>query len=352
MFATDQAIASSQTAALAAQTRFQRAVDGLEQALRVLATQAHGPAVTTEADKQALVTAHRPALRDFGLALEEFTDAGQALSPAELAQYHTHTHDRLHPLLLQSPFARRCFEKPLGYAGDYVMVRYILGDPFQGDSAFAQLVNFMLVQADVAQGHRNRINYLEALLNRHAMDAHAVGRTARGLTIGCGPAEETFRFIHHCPHAASLDLTLMDFNQETLDWTASRLAQACQETGRHPGLTYVHDSVYALARQKAASISPAYDVVICAGLFDYLTDRFCKRVVEFGARSLLEGGTLLVTNVSRCRSSLGMSEVLEWDLIYRSADHFASLLPDLEGFSRRVYVDETGTNVVAELRHH
>ncbi|KVP96918.1 hypothetical protein WJ97_13940 [Burkholderia ubonensis] len=351
MSVTDQAIASPRAATLA-QTRFQRAIEGIDLALRTLAAQANGPAVTTEADKQALVAAHLPALRDFNTAWDEFTDAGQALSRAELTRLRGHAQERLHPLLLQSPFARRCFEKPLGYAGDYVMVRYILSDPFQGDSAFAQLMNFALLQADVAEGHRNRINYLEALLSNHAAAAHAAGRKASGLTIGCGPAEETFRFIHHSPHADSLDLALMDFNQETLDWTANRLAQARQETGRSPGLTYVQDSVYNLAKQKASSITPAYNVVICAGLFDYLTDRFCKRVIEFGARSLLPGGTLLVTNVSRCRSSLGMSEVLEWDLIYRSADQLASLLPDIEGFSHKVYVDETGTNAVAELVRH
>jgi hypothetical protein len=58
----------------------------------------------------------------------------------------------------------------------------------------------------------------------------------------------------------------------------------------------------------------------------------------------------MVTNVSKCAASFSMSKLLEWDLIYRSAEHLESLLPAMPGMSHKVYVDETGTNVVAELR--
>jgi len=340
-----------------AHAHYDAAVASIEAALQALKKQAGGPPAVSDAEKQALLAAHLPALHAFDDAWATFTRAGQALHPAALAALRGAVQARLHPLILASPFARRCFEKPLGYAGDYVMVRYILGDPFQGDSAFAQLLNFALVQADVAQGHRNRIRILEALLGRHAAGAAGAGRVATGLTIGCGPAEETWRFIRNDPHAGSLALDLLDFNAETLDWTAGRLAEACREAGhevgppagRTPALRYLHESVYDLAKKRPATVVPAYDLVICAGLFDYLTDAFCRRVIEFGARSLLPGGTLLVTNVSRSDASFGLSEVLEWDLIYRSAEQLASLLPQWAGFTSTVRVDETGTNVVAEL---
>lgn len=348
-FAASSAAASVATSVDIAHADYHAAVASIEAALQALKTQAGGPPAAGEADKQALLAAHLPALHAFNEAWSAFTRAGLALHPAALAALRDEVQARLHPLILVSPFARRCFEKPLGYAGDYVMVRHILGDPFQGDSAYAQLVNFALVQADVAQGHRNRIRILEALLGRYADSAFAAGRVARGLTIGCGPAEETWRFIRDDAHAASLALDLLDFDAETLDWTAGRLADICKQTGRTPALRYLHESVYELAKKKSATIVPGYDLVICAGLFDYLTDAFCKRVIEFGARSLLPGGTLLVTNVSRSDASFGLSEVLEWDLIYRTAAQLESLLPQWEGFTSRVYIDETGTNAVAEL---
>lgn len=329
---------------------FEATIDALAQSLVNLEAQSQGPAAVTDMEKLDLLLAHEPALREIERALEAFTEAGEVLSAEVQAEYHAHTHRLIHPRMLQSPFARRCFEKPLGYAGDYVMVRYIVGEPLQGDSAFAQLMNFALHQMDVAQGHRNRIKVLEALLSEHAQTAHAGNRKARGMTIGCGPAEETFRFILNSPYADCLDLTLVDFNRETLDWTADRLKQACAQTGRRPGLEFMEESVVNIARRREDSIKPEFDFVVCAGLFDYFSDKVCSRVIQFGARALLPGGTLMVTNVSKCRSSFGMSKLLEWDLIYRSAEHLESLMPRFPGFTHKVYADETGTNVVAEMR--
>jgi extracellular factor (EF) 3-hydroxypalmitic acid methyl ester biosynthesis protein len=332
-----------------ADAQYLAAAAAIETALHALQHQAAGPPAAGAAAREALLAQHYPALFRFNDAWAAFTRAGQALQPEALAALRPAIQARLHPLILASPFARRCFDKPLGYAGDYVMVRFILGDPLEGDSAFAQLVNYALVQADVAQGHRNRIRTLEALLGRYAARGDSEDRTVAGLTIGCGPAEETHRFIRDDAHAGRMALDLLDFDRETLDWTAQRLADTCREAGRTPRLRYLHESVYDLARKKPSAVAPAYDLVVCAGLFDYLTDAFCRRVIEFGARSLLPGGTLVVTNVSRSDASLGLSEVLEWDLVYRSAAQLESLLPHWDGFTARVHVDETGTNVVAEL---
>jgi len=331
------------------QVRFQFAIYGMEASLQALQAKAGGPAAKTLADKHALLAKCESELRGFEAACAEYTAAGEQLSADEVESFRQSGRERCHPLLLQSPFARRCFEKPLGYAGDYGMVRYILGDPFQGESAFGQLVNYSLLQTEVAQGHRNRIRVLEELLTDYAAKAHAQGRKSRGLTIGCGPAEETFRFILNSPHADHLALTLLDFNQETLNWAEARLKRTCLEAQVSPELTYVQESVFNLAKKRPSTVQPEFDLVVCAGLFDYLTDKFCQRVIEFGARSLLPGGTLLVTNVSSCTSSFCMSEMLDWTLIYRSAEHLERLLPQLEGFTHKVYVDETGTNVVAEL---
>lgn len=328
---------------------YDKSVELLEISLAKLKATVTGPAAATDREKHALLATHGQALQGFQVAVAAFTVSGAALDQKVLVQRHANVLARIHPYLLESPFARRCFEKPLGYPGDYVMVRHILNDPFQGDSAFAQLVNFALLQTAVAQGHRNRIVFLEALLERQAKAAASNGRRAVGLTIGCGPAEETFRFVTSSSHADSLALTLLDFDQETLDWTRARLADACASTGKAPELTYLKESVYELAKKNMATIEPTMDFVVCAGLFDYLKDGFCKRVIEFGMRSLAPGGTLLVTNVSLNADTFSQAELLEWSLIYRSAEHLESLIPALPGFSAVVYADATGTNVVAEV---
>ncbi|MET1116367.1 MAG: class I SAM-dependent methyltransferase [Comamonas sp.] len=329
--------------------RVQGAIDSLQRELLALKAALPCPPALIAPGMQSLAAAHRSTLDGLQATLQEFQAAVAALTAREREQLHPQVMARLHPLVLESPFARRCLQKPLGYAGDYVMVRHILEDLFPGTSAYAQLVTFLLLDTDVARGHRNRINTLEALIHRHADMAAATGRMARGLTIGCGPAYETLRFIQSSAHAESLALTLLDFDQETLEWTAQRLARECAGSGKRPELIYVKASVQELARKTAAAIAPSMDFVICAGLLDYLTDGFCKRVIEFGMRCLAPGGTLLVTNVSQSQMRLALEEILEWNLVYRTPEQLEQLIPRTAGFSHRIYMDATGTNALVEV---
>lgn len=312
-----------------------------------------GPAKELHIEKYRLLSLNEHLLQDFVAILDKYTVAGYAVSPEERKQMMLPAQEALHPLVMQSPFARRSYEKPMGYPGDYGMVNQILGDPFDGDSEFAQLLNYGLLQTDVAQGHRNRISVLQSVLSSYAESAAAHGRQFRVLSIGCGPAEETFRFLRSDRNAHAADFSLLDFSRETLDWTKARLDAlqvALPDTAGLARVRYIEDSVYNLAKRKPELVQAEYDLVICAGLFDYLTDRLCRRVMEVGAKSLLPGGTLLVTNVSQCRDSFFMSNVMEWDLIYRTGDELRALLPQGEQFTHNVYAESTGTNVVAETR--
>lgn len=331
------------------QEAYRQSILGMYEALHTLKLACPGPAVQTESEKQNLLTSNVEHLRSFERAIDVYTAAGKELSEQELEPFHRPAQELMHPLLMGAPIAWRSFTKPLGYAGDYMMVNHILSEPFQGNTAFDQLLSFSLLLVDVAQGHRNRIVVLQGRLTEYAERARAEGKTLRVLTIGCGPAEETFRFIRDYAHPKVLDISLLDFSRETLDWSKHRIEQLCLETGKSAKVTCIEDSVYNLAKKKPDTPHETYDLVICAGLFDYLTDRFCKRVMEFGVRSLLPGGTLLVTNVSSCRDSFFMSKMLEWDLIYRTADELAALLPQGENLKHNVYVESTGTNVVAEI---
>lgn len=91
-----------------------------------------------------------------------------------------------------------------------------------------------------------------------------------------------------------------------------------------------------------------FDAVYCAGLFDYLSDKVCARLLSYFASRSKPGGQLLVTNVhSDNPEKFGMEHLLEWYLIYRDEAGMSSLLPE-NSHAHRLYVDETGVNVFAE----
>jgi extracellular factor (EF) 3-hydroxypalmitic acid methyl ester biosynthesis protein len=264
--------------------------------------------------------------------------------------HRTYAQAALHPLLLRAPFVYRTFTKPLGYAGDYEMVNQILNDPQQGPTTYFQIVNTAFLKAAVATAHRNRITLLIDFLTRQAEAARVAGRPFRILNVGCGPAFEIQRFVREYARPDLLSFQLVDFSEETLAFTKAAIESAAAEAGKTVSVETVHQSVHDLLKRKItpdASLRE-FDAVYCAGLFDYLSDKVCARLLSYFAARTRPGGQLLVTNVHSANpEKFGMEHLLEWYLIYRDESGMRSLLP-AQSTEQKLYVDETGVNVFAE----
>jgi extracellular factor (EF) 3-hydroxypalmitic acid methyl ester biosynthesis protein len=283
----------------------------------------------------------------------QWFDDEAALVPEDLVPMHrSFAQAAIHPLILRAPFVHRTFSKPLGYAGDYEMVNQIVGDPRQGPSSYFQLVNFMFLQAGVAQAHRNRIDILHARLEKLAAQAVQTGRPMRVLNIGCGPALEIQRLVQKSAHFDKLAFVLVDFSEETLAYTRNLLEGLQQGTGKTLHLATQHESVNQLLKRATLAQPVAeedkFDYVYCAGLFDYLTDKVCNRLIKYMASQSRVGGQLLVTNVhSSNPERRWMEHFLEWHLIYRDEAGVQKILP--AGLrDTQVYTDVTGVNIFVE----
>jgi extracellular factor (EF) 3-hydroxypalmitic acid methyl ester biosynthesis protein len=95
-----------------------------------------------------------------------------------------------------------------------------------------------------------------------------------------------------------------------------------------------------------------YDLVYCAGLFDYLSDQVCKRLMNFLYGLVAPGGLLLSTNVSDSNPSRNWMEyVLDWHLIYRNSAQMAAFIPDAApADSASVLAIGDGVNIALEVR--
>lgn len=273
------------------------------------------------------------------------------IDPEFAPAHRAYAQSALHPLLLRAPFVFRTYTKPLGYAGDYQMVNQIIDDPRKGPSTYFQMVNAAFLQTPMAQAHRNRIDILLDFLTRLAESARHSGRPYRILNVGCGPAIEIQRFLQSYPHPEWLSFELVDFSEETLDWTRRKLSSIIEQSGKPAPIKYVHDSVHKLLKRRIDPISDGvreFDGVYCAGLFDYLSDKVCSRLIGHFAARTRSGGSLLVTNVhSGNPMKFVMENLLEWYLILRDEAQFSALLPPVL-INHRIYVDDSGANVFAE----
>jgi extracellular factor (EF) 3-hydroxypalmitic acid methyl ester biosynthesis protein len=262
----------------------------------------------------------------------------------------------MHSLVFCSPFAYRTYHKPLGYPGDYEMVNMMLRDPFEGGSLFAKAFNAWFVSQPPAEAHRNRINYLVQKLVEETARVAAQGRMARIYNLGCGPAVEVQRFLAEQPVSNQADLTLLDFNNETLAYTTGMLQSLKTQHHRSTRINLIKKSVAQVlkgrGRSTTADAETKYDLICCAGLFDYLTNQYCKQLMNLFYDMLAPGGLLVTTNVDPSNPIREMLDyMLDWNLIYRNGTELRALAPDAADPDLvSVCADITSVNVYMEVR--
>jgi extracellular factor (EF) 3-hydroxypalmitic acid methyl ester biosynthesis protein len=263
---------------------------------------------------------------------------------------------QLHSLLLCAPFLHRTYRKPLGYAGDYEMVNMISRDPFEGGSLFAKLVNLWFLEQPPAEAHRNRLESLEQRINEAAIRAINSGRKARVLSLGSGSAVEVQRFLAKHRHADQVEFTLLDFNEETLAHARARMEEIKRLHHRASPIEYTKKSVNSILKEGARTVGRAplqqYDLVYCAGLFDYLSDNVCRRLSSLLYEWVRPGGVFLSTNVHTSNPwPMVMDFIMEWHLIYRTAPRLMDTRPQQSSIEDcTVGSDLSGVNIYLEAR--
>lgn len=260
--------------------------------------------------------------------------------------------ERLHPLLMCSPFAWRTFAKPLGYPGDFEMVSMIAHQKAAPGSLFARLVDAWFLGQPPAEAHRNRLALLVERLRDETLASRRRGERASVFTLGCGPAVEVARFLTEYAIASEADFVLGDFSQETLDGTRQVLTECRDRHARRTRLEFRRVSVLQFLRNRESEPSHPFSFIYCAGLFDYLQEPTCRQLLDRLYAHLRPGGLLLCTNVDGANPiKHGMSFLLDWHLIYRTAADMARLIPAAAERDRcAIWAEPTGLNLFLEIR--
>lgn len=312
--------------------------------------------VRSEMERTVLRELEGRILPEVGEWMDRFDLVASGVLAESRAAHRAYARRLLHPLVLCSPFVYRTFQKPLGYAGDYEMVNMILRDPHEGATLFAKLVNVVFLQNPPALAHRNRITHLHQRLAEETRRAHTEGRRCRILNLGCGPAMEVQQFLAADPHSDLADLTLLDFNEETLEYAQENILRIRDQHGRKTGIVLQTKSINQLLKEASRPDTIPQrgqcDLVYCAGLFDYVSDRVCRRLTELFYELLAPGGLLLVTNVNDSKPFReSMDFLLEWHLIYRDHQAMRQLIPaNAVNCPTEVLADPTGVNLFLEIR--
>jgi len=224
-----------------------------------------------------------------------------------------------------------------------------------GNTTYAKIVHELTTNVAACLAHRNRITILERLLKEEAERVTTEEqRIFTVLTVACGPAVEIQRFIRQSDLVNQSALHLMDFNEETLDYVKQRVADAIAESGRKPTVKFIQKSIDDLLKNihlESEGFLPTYDMIYCAGLFDYFPDNVCRNLLQLYYRWVRPGGLLVATNVCPDHPEIGMMEhLLDWYLIYRDDKQLKALAP--KDSDAEVFPDDTGVNVFLTVRRN
>lgn len=250
-----------------------------------------------------------------------------------------HQHALHQRVILQSAVLRHALAKPRGYAGDMdLMLMICQRDDGGGGTAFGRLLNRVYLQVPAAQAVRDRVSMLGRVLDE-------LPRGSRVLNLACGPALEVQdHFTRHPDSALTVDL--IDHDPQTLSYLRGRvpadrvttwqanafriLAGDLRLTPRPLRRARSGDSP--LQRQQPR-LTNGYDLIYCAGLYDYLPDTTSRApgVAELTSvlfallnprGQLLVGNFLQPSETSRHRPHhRAMMELYsKWHLKYRTID--------------------------------
>lgn len=236
-----------------------------------------------------------------------------SLSPSEWAlvgeQARRHP---LHRLLLESPFTRRAYEKPRGYAGDAVLMDLIYGmvPPADDLSPLGGMLYGYEFDSPCFQSVRTR----RAILAREIDSVAAVRETPRVLSVASGHLREIE--WSQASRSGRVAITAIDQDRDSLD--------CIERQYRRYGVSTMAASIGDVLR-RAVRLA-AFDLVYAAGLYDYLDDEVARVLTTALFRVVNPGGRLLIANFTPATHDAAFMEaIMDWRLVYRTPEQVRAL---------------------------
>jgi len=279
------------------------------------------------------------------------TELNATMTEEERERALEHHRAAVQPFFLQCPFVRRAVDKPLGYPGDYVTVEMLFGSEDQGVSTLARLLSHYALNCGPAQAHRARPPWIMGHMRRLEQER---GRPLRVLSFACGP-EHSLR--EHTALGGTGSYLLCDFDPAPLDYCRrqfEKLARMPRSGVPMPELRFIQLSTYQLIRyrdslQKLHHPDGPLDIVVAAGILDYLKDNVIARFLDMMSSLLAPGGVLLLTNLNQQNPWRAFMEYVgDWVVVHRTPEHFRSLCegpPERNLTTLDLTTDPSGTNL-------
>ncbi|HEY4343800.1 MAG TPA: class I SAM-dependent methyltransferase [Parvibaculum sp.] len=261
--------------------------------------------------------------------------------PRTLARHKRYAERVLTPDFMPGAVMRRCYEKPLGYPGDYQIMNYVYEWERVGNTNYEKLLHRIGIETGACVGTRLRMT--QKIL-REFIATQPGDKPLNIANLGCGSAYEIYDYLKIDRLPRPINVTLIDQDQGAL---SHAYEHAYREVVRHAGRAKLQCLQASFAQLlKAGALFktlPPQDVIYSLGLFDYLSHRRARALAHDLYAQVAPGGKLIIANVKQGRETCQwpLEMVTDWSLIYRSEADMRAMYEGLDIQNVEVIEDST-----------
>lgn len=247
-------------------------------------------------------------------------------------------YDRRHPLgdmalraecraiiggwLYRGRFWNRSYQKPHGFAGDYRIIEWMYDlehdpcdDPTQ--PGLLNCLDYVYSTVHSVQSVWERRHWFAARL-REEHDRR--GGALRVLDLACGGTRYTHDYLISLVDASGVEITLVDQDASAIAF--------CRSAVLTPWLGQVKTLSLPISHLDTELPDAAFDIVISAGLFDYLNKEASSQLLAQMVRLTAPAGLLAISNFHPDDPSKNAKDWLtDWPLMYKDEATLKALFP-------------------------
>ncbi len=228
----------------------------------------------------------------------------------------------------------RIFNKPLGYAGDYIVIDKIYTKSISSNPKFEKW-DLYTQSLPACEAVRNRKEYFLKIMEK-------LSKTKSNLSVlnlasgSCRDIIELFEY----ENINNIEFDCVDFDQNAIDYAQKNLSIYSSK------VNFIHKNILKFRTTKK------YDIIWSAGMFDYLNDKLFKYMLRNITNFIKKDGEIVIGNFHPKNPSKRAMEFGEWYLQYRNETQLNELVSGIgtKYSSIDIFSEETGINLFLHIK--
>lgn len=271
----------------------------------------------------------------------------KTLDNKDLEIHQKYYQSMLGPLLLDIiEINRYIVKQPLGYAGDFITMNYIYNySPcinYLGNSSYEKIINAYTCNIPISKSNILRKDFLKKTI------LHTINKSDLPtiLSIAAGSARELTELLEEGMIKKFVEFKCLDFEQKALEFAKNQINNIDLAKKVNLSINYVKKNLIEVVKDNfSVSDGETYDLIYCSGIFDYLSPRISRRLINTLFSNLKKHGILIVINADHENSShQAYYEILgNWKFIHRKKTDLLEWTNDIQS-SSRIYFENISEN--------